>query len=89
MKLKFLLFMLTFFAVAQAQAGVTAITRWDGALPKYNEDDETVKTTCSQACAEYSLITLVCPEGEILVDCPEDGCSYYHRCEKDTSSPQE
>lgn len=69
-------------AAGIAQAKVKPIVEWTGELPRQSqeEDEDVLVTSCSQACEGYDLTTLICPEGQKLENCPEDGCSYYHRC---------
>lgn len=83
MKIKLCLAALALLAgAAIANAKVTPIADWNGALPLQDDDGNPVVTTCSEACAGYDLVTLICPEGEKLVECPVEGCGYYNRCEQ-------
>ncbi len=82
MKLKYFAAFLILAAAVDAQAAIKSIRDWDGSLPT-PRDAPKVETTCSQACTGYDLTTLICPEGEKLVDCPEAGCGYYHKCVKE------
>lgn len=81
MKLKYLAAVLILAGAVEAQAAIKSILDWDGSLPDAHR--EPVETTCSAACVGYDLTTLICPEGEKLVDCPKNGCSYYHKCIKE------
>ena len=63
--------------IGTAAARVTHIADWSGSLPG---EEQNTETSCSQLCEGYSLTTLLCPENEKLVNCPADGCDYYHKC---------
>lgn len=71
-----------FLAASVVQAKVTNIADYKDTLSARTVEEPTT-TTCSEACSGYDLTTLICPEGQVLGDCPADGCSYYHRCESD------
>ncbi len=68
---------LLILASSVATARVTHIADWNGELPG---EETQPATSCAQQCEGYDLTTLICPEGEKLIDCPVDGCNYYHQC---------
>lgn len=80
MRIYWLATVIAVLAAGVAGAKVTNIADYKDTLSARTVEEPAV-TTCSEACAGYDLTTLICPEGKVLVDCPADGCSYYHRCE--------
>ncbi len=83
MKLRLTAAVLAFLAAGVAQAKVTNIADYKDTLSARTVE-EPAETTCSEACGGYDLTTLICPEGQVLTDCPVEGCSYYHKCETDS-----
>ena len=79
MKLPIAIAAMLLIGAASAGAKVVDITEWNVGLPGRGEEQQP-ETSCAMACSGYDLTTLICPEGQVLEDCPAQGCSYYHRC---------
>ena len=85
MNYKFLIFtMALFLATNIANAKVTPLNEWEGNNPDRitTLNSEPTETSCSELCVGYSISVNYCSEdsGQILEDCPQSGCHYYHRC---------
>lgn len=89
-KITFAIFCALMISAAPLHAEVKSIVDWDGGYNPYKPGKDTIagrdtpasgKTTCASKCpAPYSITTTSCPEGQILVNCPASGCSYYRFC---------
>lgn len=67
--------------VGTAAARVVSITDWHDPMPGRVNGPEDKTISCEEQCPGYSLSTTYCyVTGEVLEDCPAEGCSYYHRC---------
>lgn len=78
MKISFLLAAAAILAAGNSVARVRPITEWKGELPAVAPQE--LETSCAKACEGYDLTVLICSEGQKLVDCEAEGCSYYHKC---------